>query len=325
MFRATLSEGLRCLWEHGGEGKAHVAAIAALLLKDPHPRLMCSFNEPWGERNVVSSLSSNDAFVVLNPRFAASANSQAFKQNMFHELFHPGLGLSHGVHVDYAYACSACCFPSEAKDENEKKKQEHLTSLACNICSRRFVDEAENMEYLDKLSEFLPGIHEPAFAIRPILEYLKKHQSDPTGRTAKLKLIKVLSGISESPLGSALAKDFGMPRENSEKTILAAATLYDAKPWSSMYSKASSRVVAAIQRWLRGDDNTTAELLKKSDYPDSGVEPRAKEVIEKAMDHTRLVLAEMVYDSYRFKKLTNRMDEFDKEVIGPLEKRINEK
>ncbi len=324
MFRRSLIEGTQCLWDHGGEGKVHVAAIGALLLKDPHPRLMCMFNEPWGTRNAVSSLSSNDAFIVLNPKFLQSATEQSFKQTLLHELFHPAWGLAHGVHVDYAYACSSCCFPGEAKNDNDKKMQASNTKLACDICSSHFVDGTDDLKYLDKLSEFLPGIHRSAFAVRPILQYLKKNQHESNGRTAKLLLIKVLSGISESPLGSALAKSFGASRTNSEKTILDAARRYDSKSWASLYAPASAQVVTAIQHWLKGDDEATAELIKKSQYPTSGVDPKVKIVIEKAMDRARLVLAEMVYDSFRSQGMKKRMEDFQREVLQGLEKRINE-
>ena len=316
MFHETLSEGVQCLWNQGGEGKAHVAAIGTLLLKAPSPRLMCSFNEPWGSRKVVSSLSSNDAFIVINPRFAAAGSSKAFKRKMFHELFHPALGVAHGIHVDYANACASCCFPGDAKA--------HTTSLACNICSRRFPEETDNLEYLTKLSGLLADIHQSDLAIRPILQFIKKHQTESSGRTAKFILIKVLSGATESPLGSALAKEFGIAHSDAEKKVLTAARLYDAKPWSKPYAKASAQIVTAISRWYQGYDESTAELLRTSEYPTAGVDPKAKAIIERTMDRTRLVLAEMVYDAFRFQNLKEKMQDFEDGVLAPLEKRLNE-
>jgi len=325
----TLAEGVKCLIKLDDEGKNHVSKIASLLLGQPSPRLMCTLEgQKWGRREALSSLPPEPPWIAVNPTFLAAATPQTMKQTLFHELFHP-LGYAHQSDVDYPYACSFCCFPSEAKTDAEKKKQPLITDLACKICGAHFEGGVDNLDYLKKMAAFLPKILKAHHGTRPLLQYLKKHKGEPEEREAEFALVRSLSGVFEAPVASALLNRLEPVTDKGEMALLNLVRFYDKKPWAPQYASASKRLVSAVDAWTEGNDDEAARLIRESSYPSRNdpqlkdIDPGILDAVETSLNRTRLAVAELIYDSYGTQGAKVKEERFQTEVLEPLARRVS--
>jgi hypothetical protein len=128
---------------------------------------------------------------------------------LFHESLHT-LGHSHGVTVEYPYACDQCCFPSAEDNEVE---------AACRVC-RRGYDSTSDPRYLDDLTAWAWRSPRPAIK-RSALETLEAALATDQQRRALFHMLS-FGGPGElfnSLLGEEFARRYA-PLTGQEQNMV---------------------------------------------------------------------------------------------------------
>ena len=108
----------------------------------------------WTNADAHATTSSGDKkyphpLISLNP--IDKIDLEFLTSTVFHELFH-NIGYQHNFDVEYAYACSSCCFP-QADSFLQDSENDGYIMLACKICNTK-PDEKFSHEYIENIRLF---------------------------------------------------------------------------------------------------------------------------------------------------------------------------
>lgn len=142
----AFQKGMACL--KGLDTDFHISGLNDVFEASQKSKIYCSDrSHRWSGALAISSLPSDSShhhgekelpFISLNPD---SQPKGGFAGVIFHEAFH-NMGYAHFADIEYAYACSACCFPGEGGEEFQK--------AGCSICQMK-PDQRSSEEYLKSL------------------------------------------------------------------------------------------------------------------------------------------------------------------------------